>query len=153
MAMNLTKLLCASACAIALTGCIAVPLPHYTRSSPDVSGRVIDSKTGVPIEGARVEWVRQEGGARRYAWGGGDRHPGPVAMTGADGRFGGGTKLNFHLLWYANVSWQFHWPTGSYWDGELEIAREGYTGQRLRVVEHWDGEYSVSAPDILLVPK
>src|SRR2546427_647786 len=53
MAIKLAKLLCPTACAIALTGCIAVPLPHYTRSSPHVSARVIDSETRAPIEGAR----------------------------------------------------------------------------------------------------
>jgi hypothetical protein len=151
MRLNFARLLVPSGCAILLGGCIAVPLPHYTRSSPNVSGRVIDAKTGAPIEGARVEWVRQEGGARRYAWGGGDRHPGPVTMTGTDGRFGGGTRLNLHLFWYANVSFQFHWPTGSYWHGDLEVTREGYASQHVQVVEHWNGEYSVRASDIRLV--
>ena len=152
--MKPAKLFCLVACTIALTGCVAVPLPHYTRSSPHVSGKVIDSETGTPIEGARVEWIREEGGARRYAWGGGDRHPGPVATTGADGQFGGGTKLNFHIFWYANVSWQFHWPTGSYWNGELEVTRQGYRSQLLRVLNNWcNGEYSVRAPNVLLVPK
>ena len=63
-----------------------------------------------------------------------------------------GTKLNFHLFWYANVSWQFHWPTGAYWSGRLRIKRKGYSDLTTPVLRRWDGEYSVRVPDIRLVP-
>jgi hypothetical protein len=60
--------------------------------------------------------------------------------------------LNFHVLWYANVSWQFHWPTGAYWSGRLRVKREGYSDLTTPVFRDWDGEYSVTVPDIRLVP-
>ena len=75
-----------------------------------------------------------------------------AAKTRADGEFHVGTGLNFHVFWYANISWQFHWPTGAYWSGRLRIKRKGYSDLTTPVLRRWDGEYSVRVPDIRLVP-
>src|SRR5256885_3435418 len=135
--------------AVVLTGCVAVPLPHITRKSPRVSGRVVDGATDRPIESAVVQLITTEGGAANHAWSG-DVRPGPTAKTGANGRFRIGTKFNFHLFWYANVSWQFHWPTGAYWDGQLLVKHNGYSDLRVSVLDHLRGEYLVRVADILL---
>jgi hypothetical protein len=150
--MIYARLLLSVACLSAFTGCVVVPLPHVTRKSASVSGKVVDGATGRPIEGAFVEVVINEGGARRHAWSGGEKHPGPAARTRADGEYHVGTGLNFHALWYANVSWQFHWPSGAYWSGRLRVKREGYSDLTTEVLRDWNGEYSVRAPDIRLVP-
>lgn len=129
-----------------------IPIPHVTRATPRINGRVIDDATGRPIAGALVEVVINEEGARSHSWGGGDERPGPTATTTVDGEFHVGTRLNFHLFWYANVSWQFHWPLGAYWNGQLRIKREGYSELTTPVSHDWDQEPSVREPDIRLVP-
>jgi len=140
------------ACLVLLTGCIAAPLPHATRKSPSVSGKVIDEATGSPIEGAVVEVITTEGGAARHAWGSDDERPGPTSKTKADGEFHVGTGFNFHLFWYANISWQFHWPTGVYWRGQLSVKKNGYSDLKTPALCHWNGEYSMRLRDIRLIP-
>lgn len=152
LTMRFVRLLIMIACSVVLTGCIAVPLPHVTRKGPSVRGKVVDQVTGKPIEGALVELITREGGARHYAWSGGDPQPGPTAKTGADGEFHVWTGFNFHLFWYANVSWQFHWPTGAYWGGQLLVTREGYSDLKPPVLHGWNGEYSSKVEEIRLVP-
>ena len=39
---------------IALSGCV-VPYPHTTTRSFEISGRIVDSKAGLPIAGARIQ--------------------------------------------------------------------------------------------------
>ena len=149
IAMRFSIFYVCGACAISLTGCIAVPLPHYTRACPHVSGRVVDG-ADKPVEGAIVELIAAEGGARTYSWSG-DARPGPTAKTGADGRFDIGTQFNLHVLWYATVSWQGHWPFGNYWDHEVEVRRQGFNTIRFRGIDSWDGQYCVRFYDTHLV--
>lgn len=123
--MRTSLFLCISF-AVLVSGCIVVPLPHVTKRSPGLEGHVRDATTGQPIAGATVELVTHEGQARDYAMVGHDTRQGARVRTGDDGSFDIGPRYNFHLLWYANPSFHFHVPFGTFWLGESTISRDGY---------------------------
>src|ERR1700741_1378802 len=53
-----------------LAGCVLpAPIPHVTKQSPRVSGRVVDTDTGLPVTNATVRLVLYKAQARSYARG------------------------------------------------------------------------------------
>jgi hypothetical protein len=105
-----------------LTGCIVVPLPHTSRKSPAIEGRVVDSRDR-PVKGARIELQNE----KVYGRTGEDLSvAGARTETGADGRFSLWPRYNLHLLWYANPSFQFHVPGGTFWTGRLTVRHPDF---------------------------
>jgi hypothetical protein len=109
-----------------LTGCIVVPLPHVTESSPSIKGRIIDAMTSQPIKNAVVQLENRQAQDKRHASIHDRPQDGATTKTRADGRFSLGPRYNFHLLWYCNPSFQFHLPNGTYWLGELSVTHPDY---------------------------
>ena len=132
--------------AFVLCGCVAVPLPHYTRSSPRLTGRVLDA-SGKPVGGAIVQVIVHKGQRRGTTYS--EDLPGASADTDESGRFLVHTHYNFHLLWYANVSWDGHLPFGEYWSGEILITKDDHPF-RLCVLNYWAGERSVAVGEVRL---
>lgn len=134
-------------CALALflCGCIAVPLPHVTCRSPRVSGRVLDAR-GEPVDGAVVQIIANKGTRRGTTYD--DDLPGASTRTDKSGRFLLRARYNFHLLWYATASWDVHVPFGTYWSGVLLISEGGHDASRVRLLDYWSGERSVTVGDI-----
>ena len=111
--------------AVALTGCVALPVPHTTQSSPKISGRALDSRTRQPVAGASVQLTNL---------------PKVATTTGSDGRFTLNATHNFHLIWYANPSFVLHIPYADaryYWSGSLRITHDGYKPVSLKAVEDY----------------
>ena len=113
-----------------LTGCIVLPVPHVTKKSPRTLGRVVDAETGASVDGAVVQLTTVGGWNRKP-------RPGPRATTAADGSFSFGSRYNFHIALYANVSWALHFPPGSYWEGKGLVTREGYEPLSFYFAERW----------------
>ena len=111
---------------VIFVGCVVVPIPHLTTSSPNVKGHVIDANSGQPVAHAVVSLKNHQAQDIHHAFTSGDAFPGASVTSGADGAFSIGARYNLHFLWYKNPSWGFHLPEGSYWLGELEVRREGY---------------------------
>lgn len=144
--MRSLRLFLVAVLASVLCGCVVVPLPHYTRSSPRLTGRVLDAG-GKPVGGAVVQVIVHKGQRRGTTYS--EDLPGASAHTDESGRFLVDTHYNFHLLWYANVSWDFHLPFGDYWSGEILITRDNHPF-RLRVLDYWAGEPSVTVGELRL---
>ncbi|MCD6050145.1 MAG: Carboxypeptidase regulatory-like domain [Verrucomicrobia bacterium] len=105
------------------TGCMVVPIPHATKQSPTIDGRVVDPQ-GNPIAGVHIKLLNEL------------RHTGPrndpatkpaETTSGPDGRFRLSSQHNFHLLWYGNISFSFHVPRGEYWTGCLIVSHADYS--------------------------
>jgi len=130
--------------AVVLAGCVVLPVPHTTQSSPKISGRALDSRTRRPVAGASV----QLGNLPQIA-----------TTTGSDGRFTLNATRNFHLLWYANPSFVMHFPFADaryYWSGSLRITHDGYKPVSIKAVEDYPlpSELpSVAIGDVFLRPK
>src|SRR5271169_6536094 len=114
--------------AVVLVGCMVFPVPHLSQQSPRLSGSVVDSATGRPIEGASIQ-ITNRGDAH------GDLYPGPIITTRANGEFRLGARYNLHLLYYWNPSFQFSLPLGSSWTGDLRVAPAAYEPLSVRVPE------------------
>ena len=129
--------------AVGLTGCVALPIPHTTQSSPKISGRALDSRTRRPVAGASVQLANL---------------PKIATTTGSDGRFTLDATRNFHLIWYANPSFVMHFPYADaryYWSGSLRITHDGYKPVSLKAVKDWPipSELpSVAVGDVSLQP-
>jgi hypothetical protein len=120
--MRIRLLIALAGVATLLTGCIVVPIPHTSRKSPAIEGRVVDSNDR-PVQGARIELQNE----KAYARTGDDLSvAGARTETGADGRFNLSQRYNLHLLWYANPSFHFRFPGGAFWTGRLTVARDGF---------------------------
>ena len=143
---SLWSFLVACILAFLLCGCIVVPLPHVTRESPRLTGRVVDAN-GKPVDGALVQVIVRRG--QRRGTTGGEDLPGPTTRTDKSGRFLLYAHYNFHLLWYANVSWDCHLPFGEYWSGAVLITRDDHPFH-LGVLDYWAGDPSVSVGDMRL---
>lgn len=115
---------------VLLTGCIVLPVPHVTKSSPPTHGKVVDAESGTPVDGAAVQLTTSG------AWDGKPRS-GALTTTAADGTFHLGSRYNFHLGLYANLSWALHWPPGSYWEGKGLVTRDGYEPLSFDFSERW----------------
>ena len=105
-----------------LTGCI---WPHTTMRSSEVRGRVLDAKTRLPIEGAKVFFVQ--------------RPPHPT-YTDAAGYFHLKTTRNFH---FAYLPPEGDWPERK--DSAMQISHTNY----IPLGGSWSGDVG----DILLKPK
>ncbi len=109
--------------ALLQTGCMIVPIPHATKQSPRIEGRVVDPQ-GNPIAGAHIKLLNEPENS------GTDHDPAtkPAETTsGSDGRFRLSSRHNFHLLWYGNLSFSFHVPGGEYWTGCLIVSHADYS--------------------------
>jgi hypothetical protein len=104
-----------------LSGCIALPIPHTTKQSPGLDGRVVDLE-GRPVKGARIEVEVHECYSRSEY----DSTIGARTRTGSDGRFSLWPRYNFHFIWYANPSFQLHLPGGSSWTGRVAIRHDSF---------------------------
>jgi hypothetical protein len=107
---------------LALASCAVLPLPHTTNASPPVTGRVVDSKSRIPVPDAVVRLAAN----RRV-----------TALTDAEGSFRLRASHNFHLLLYWNPSFTAGWPAGSYSD-KIEILHPGYPPYAVEVKELYE---------------
>ena len=128
------------------TGCIIIPVPHPTERSPSLQGRVIDSNNN-PIQGARIEL--QNKNAHRRSGTEALIMSGAHTTTGSDGYFSLWPRYNAHLFYYINPSFDFHWPGGSYWNGQLNINSERFKSQTFKIGENKSGQIG----DLILTTK
>src|SRR6266446_8317249 len=73
--------------AVFLSGCVIIPFPFHTPRTPDISGRVVDASTRLPVAHASVQFL-------------GDRDtplPSPKAITDETGQFHIRRTRNWHL--------------------------------------------------------
>jgi len=115
-----------------------------------LGGRIVDAETGKPIERAVVSLKNHEAQDFRHASVSDDSRPGASTISRSNGTFHIGSRYNLHLLWYANPSWQFHIPFGTYWLGEVEVSCEGYN---TLAVTSPGGSSAHDFGDLRLVPK
>ena len=102
---------------------------------------------GKPVDGAIVQVIVRRGQRRGTTYD--EDLPGASTRTDKSGRFLLYAHYNFHLLWYANVSWDFHLPFGEYWSGVVLITRDDHPSH-LQVLDHWAGDPSISVGDLRL---
>src|SRR5437870_2828786 len=81
--------------AVLLTGCIVLPVPHFTKKSPGIDGRVVDAATGRAVDSAVVQLTNVGDWDR-------DLRSDATAKTKTEGDFHLGARYNFHLALYAN---------------------------------------------------
>jgi hypothetical protein len=127
----------------ALTGCVVLPVPHTTQSSPQISGRTLDSRTRRPVVGASIRLANL---------------PKVATTTGSDGRFTLNARRNFHVLWYANPSFVMHFPYADarhYWSGSMHVTHGGYKPTTFKGAKDWplpSGLPPVVLGDVYLQP-
>jgi hypothetical protein len=103
----------------ALSGCIVAPVPHATRASPHVEGKIVDSVTHAPVDRALVQLS--------------DR-PRVAANSGADGLFILPHAWNFHLLWWATYDGiDAHWPFGQVPSGAIRVSHTNYVTSEFKI--------------------
>ena len=118
---------CVCAAAIVLLpGCL--PLPHTTTRSLDVHGRVLNSHTHKPIEGAKVFF---------------SEHPSLSSVTDSDGCFL--IKKTRYVRFFATVP-EGDWPDTEYWPPKITVSKKDYIPRRL------DDDF-LDKGEILLEPK
>ena len=108
-----------------IIGCL--PVPHTTERSAEVQGRVVDARTHVPIQGAKVFLTES---------------PQVSTYTDADGHFHFKATRNFHL---AYVPPEGDWPKRK--DNYIEISHTNY------LPYGFDDYMGGNMGDILLKPK
>lgn len=113
-----------------LTGCIVLPVPHVTRKSPRIQGRILDAETGQPLNNAVVQFDTLDDSPGKW-------RAGASAATGPDGNFQLEPGYNFHFAVYANLSWARHFPGGTYWYRTLTVSRDGYRQLRYEYPKAW----------------
>lgn len=109
--------------ALLQAGCAVVPIPHTTKQSPTIDGRVVDPH-GKPIAGAHIKLLNE----LEYTGTNNDPTTKPAhTISGPDGRFRLSSQNNFHLLWVGGASsGSFHSPRGEYWTGRLTVSHADY---------------------------
>jgi hypothetical protein len=110
-----------------VSGCL--PIPHTTDRSGELTGRVLDAHTHLPIEGAKVSFVKK---------------PHHLIFTDATGHFDLQPTRNFH---WAYVPPEGDWPQGK--DNVVTVSHPNYSPQDL--LPYMVGNKDVG--DILLNPK
>ncbi len=105
----------------------------------------MDASNGRPVEGAVVEAIIES------TW---ERKPvgNLTTRSGSDGKFKISSKQNFHMLYYANPSFQFHAPQGSSWTGRLHIKHDKYVTRLLKAEDKWWDERRLDFGEIMLEP-
>lgn len=112
-----------------LTGCI---YPHRTERSPEIFGRVIDARSGIPIKSAKVFLTD---------------HPTVSDTTDAAGKFHLKATSNFHLV---GIPPEGDWPARKYWGASVTVSHPMYTEFTQRGADDWR---LTDKGDILLKPK
>jgi hypothetical protein len=115
---------------VLLTGCL--PFPHTTLRSPEVRGRVLDARTQLPIESAKVFLTE---------------HPQISCTTGHAGCFLLKATYNFHP---GAIPPEGDWPARKYWEDKVTISHPNYMPLR---IDHWPFGKGDDKGDILLEPK
>lgn len=121
-----TKLLIVTSIALlTLSGCV-LPIPFRSNRTPELSGRVVDSATRLPLANASVSFLQRDGHTPL---------PRPVAMTDASGRFHLKRTTTQHLLFfYGGPCNSSAWPDAP--DSELlRIQHAGYATKTLDLNE------------------
>src|ERR1035438_4421584 len=104
-----------------LSGCVVVVFPHTTRISPEIEGRVVDSRTRMPVDQALVQMV--------------DR-PKVAALSRADGSFVLPHARNWHALWWGTYDGiDVHLPEGKAPSSKLRISRLNYITSEFGIQE------------------
>ena len=106
--------------ALALAGCLPLPLPHTSVNAPRFSGHVLDALTHHPVAGATV------------ALGGlGDS----AAATDANGNYLTRISRTQHLagLYTYDDGMTFQYPAARHSDGTLIVTRTGYRSAKVPV--------------------
>lgn len=103
---------------VCLFGCVKGP--STDERSPQVTGRVLDSRTMKPLQGARISL---------------NHHPAIATSTDASGNFVlRGTK-NVHLFTLMGIC-STSFPSGKYYGDDLDISRAGYIPVHIRAREY-----------------
>lgn len=110
-----------------LSGCVS-PIPHTTPRSGEVRGRVLDARTGLPVQGAKVSFIKS---------------PHHATYTDAAGHFRLKAARDFH---FAYVSPEGDWPSRK--DSLIEITHPDYKPRGLS-----GGVGPMDIGDFLLKPK
>jgi hypothetical protein len=122
---------------LCIAGCMQGPSRDVR--SPEVSGKVLDSETHEPLQGARVSL---------------HDHPSIAAATDSIGRFHlRGTK-NIHLFTVLGIC-STEFPAGKYYGDTLDITNKGYAplqvhARKLLATEATNSTSSLTLPPILL---
>jgi hypothetical protein len=107
---------------------------------------VIDSDNN-PVPGAHIEL--QNKNAHSQSGTEALLVAGAQTTTGADGYFNLWPRYNAHLFYYINPSFDFHWPGGSYWKGQLNVKSETGKSQTFKIRENKGGQIG----DLILTAK
>jgi len=108
--------------AVFLSGCV-MPFPFHTARTPDISGRVVDSSTRLPVAHASVQFLRD----------GDTPLPSPKMITDETGQFHLRRTRNWHLgAIIVPHGWECIWPDGP--DSRtLHIEHPGYASRTLNL--------------------
>lgn len=98
---------------LALTGCIALPVPHDRQISPEFFGIVTDAETGLPIAGAQLKVSLSPRGKT-------DQESSAVATSGTDGSYR--VRINESTIWYVIVLG----PAEGFCAGKLSVSHPDY---------------------------
>lgn len=113
-----------------LEGCI--PLPHTTERTPEIYGRVLDARTHLPIQGAKIFL---------------SSHPNISCISDSTGHFKLNATHNFHL---GSVPPEGDWPPRKYWGAAITVLCTNY----VTFVQHGPDDWRLTDKgDILLEPK
>ncbi len=129
-----------------LAGCvIPVPVPGTQTTSSHLHGRIIDSASQQPVEGAKVMIS--------------DR-PGTAVQTDSAGRFDIERVREFYLIHFASRGVESNFPRTSRYCSKVEVSHPGYEGVEFDIQEaKWVAAKPAKASDpylladVLLVPK
>ena len=128
-----------------LTGCI-VPIPHTTRRSPALKGKVFDERTHEPIPKARIGFTG---------------HPSLSCKTDSTGSYHMQETENWHLLLLVGAGNSSHWPDGvSLGDSTITVSHPDYVTRELHLYDNQNpillkrlGEPSESRPWLIFNDK
>ena len=108
-----------------------LPFPHTSLRSPEVSGRVLDAKTHVPIQGAKVFLTE---------------HPEVSCLTDSAGSFVLKETRNLHL---GIIIPEKDWPDKQYWTVSVSVSKANYEDYVQHGLDDWRLK---DKGDILLEP-
>ena len=111
--------------AVFLSGCVIIPFPFHTPRTPDISGRVVDASTRLPVAHASVQFLH-----------GDTLLPSPKTITDETGQFHLRRTRNWHLGAILGVGHGSDinciWPDGP-GSSNLHIEHPGYASRTLNL--------------------
>ena len=143
--MKIHLLLCSALVSVFQSACIIIPVPHPTERSPSLQGRVIDVNDN-PVQGAHIELVNENAHSRSGS--NALLVAGAQTTTGNDGYFNLWPRYNAHLFYYINPSFDFHWPGGSYWNGQLKVSGKNFNSKTFNIDKSKSGQIG----DLVVTP-